>query len=263
MSSIAKQPFSKALAEAIERCYQAFGDYPVPSELDVCTQCCMAPEMEAQMRKLPLRDIPAEYFHVYNSSAKADVQRADEVGYFLPRMLELIAQGEELHYSTEMYLVRLERCPKGGFTPLQWQAVQAAAEAVFAEALSRYPWQPYIHEPLFVLFDVLLMWHKGGLDIQPMLDFWQRSDTPSATLQYADSAWFGYWVKGGIDEPFAEDQPQYISLMEAWLKDENHQSTFLARLLALDVQAVPGVEDWWCGGDFIPELLDAMRQGMS
>lgn len=252
------------LPKAIERCYQAFGNYPVPSKpLDVCTECCMAPEMEAQMRKLPLREIPAGHFHVYNSSAKADVQCADEVGYFLPRMLELIARGDVLHHSTELYLGRLGRCPRGEFSPLQWQAVQAAAEAVFAESLSRYPWQPYIHEPLFTLFDVLLMWHKGGLDIQPMLDFWQRSDTPSATLQYAESAWFGYWKKGYIDNPFAEDQPHYNSLMETWLKDENYLPIFLARLSMLDVQTIPGVEDWWCGSDFIPELLDAMRQGMS
>ncbi|RRD67073.1 hypothetical protein EII19_07475 [Comamonadaceae bacterium OH2310_COT-174] len=260
---------SSALAAAIEHAYCVFSACPPPAgPLDVCMPCCVEPEMEEQLRRLPLRQLTPKHLYEYNNSAKNDVQSIAEVGYFLPRLLELIAQGKEVHHSTELYLDRLGRCPADSLSPEQWQAVQAVAQAMWAQSLNRYPWENESTQIGYTLFDTLLMWHKGGLDIQPLLDLWLHTDTPQATLQYADSAWFGYWDEGCISNAFADDQPEYQQRMTAWLSDEAHCLTFARRLLVLDLARAPDVDKWRWGDYFTPEqrtqcLIDAMTQGLS
>lgn len=71
---------SSALATAIEHAYRVFSAYPPPAgTLDVCTRCCVDPEMELQMRTLPLRPLGREHFLDYNFSAKSEAQPAAEI----------------------------------------------------------------------------------------------------------------------------------------------------------------------------------------
>ncbi|WP_343292045.1 hypothetical protein AAHN93_07485 [Vandammella animalimorsus] len=256
---------SSALAAAIEHAYRVFGACPPPAgPLDVCMPCCVEPEMEEQLRHLPLRQLTPKHLYEYNNSAKNDVQSIAEVGYFLPRLLELIAQGKEVHHSTELYLDRLGRCPADSLSSEQWQAVQAVAQALFADCLARYPWERGGPWNGYTLFDVLLMLHIGGLDIQPLLDLWLRTDTPQATLHYANAAWFDYWLDGCVSNAFTKDRSDYITCVDGWMRHEAHRLIFMQRLLALETTRIPHFDRWECGCRFTPaqviqNCIDAMR----
>ncbi|RMX11758.1 hypothetical protein EBQ24_00465 [Allofranklinella schreckenbergeri] len=254
------------LGAAIADCYEAFSRYRAPAfTLDVCMPCCVEPEMEEQLRHLPLRQLTPKHLYEYNNSAKNDVQSIAEVGYFLPRLLELIAQGKEVHHSTELYLDRLGRCPRDSISPAQWQAVQAVAQALFADCLARYPWERGGPWNGCTLFDVLRMLHIGGLDIQPLLDLWLRTATPQATLHYANAAWFDYWLDGGrVNNAFVKDRPDYITCVDKWMRHEAHRLLFSQRLLALETARIPHFDQWKCGCRFTPaqviqNCIDAMR----
>lgn len=79
----------------IEACYRTFNKYTLPSTLlDVCTHCCMDEKLEAEMHRLPLRQIGRRHMYAYNDSAKSEVQPTPELRYLISRLLELVARGE-------------------------------------------------------------------------------------------------------------------------------------------------------------------------
>lgn len=98
--------------------------------LDVCVACCVSKEVEVdkQMCEWPLKRLTANHFYEYNCSAKSEVQDAREIGYFLPRMLELLAEGADIHHSIELSLDRLGRCPPGSWTREEQAALSSYAE---------------------------------------------------------------------------------------------------------------------------------------
>lgn len=83
-----------ALQRAVETAYKAFSTFRrATPPLDVCTVCCVSEEVDRVLREEPLRRLTAAHFYEYNNSAKSEVQRSEEIGFFLPRMLELLAEG--------------------------------------------------------------------------------------------------------------------------------------------------------------------------
>ena len=102
------------LQAAVIGCYRAFAKYKKPVRpLDVCLRCCVSEQIDKQLCEWPLKRLPAGHFYEYNGSAKSEIQEPGEVGYFLPRMLELLSEGHEIHHSIELSLDRLGRCPAG------------------------------------------------------------------------------------------------------------------------------------------------------
>jgi hypothetical protein len=67
--------------------------------------------LEREMHMLPLRALSERHFYEYNNSVKSDVQPEDEILYFLPRMLELLTQGAQLH---RYWVKRSTMCLKTG-----------------------------------------------------------------------------------------------------------------------------------------------------
>lgn len=243
-----KVKLTTELAQAIENCYDVFSGYTLEDEiLDVCTECCMDADLEREMHTLPLREITTKHFYEYNDSAKSFVQPTAEIKYLLPRMLELIAYGEEVHHSLPLYLNRVGNCPKDTFTPQEWQSIEGYADAFFRMILSRFPWEKDTNHILEHVFDYLLMLHIGGLSIQRFLDIWCKCSTPQATLNYVESSFFDFWKTGGINCPFTEDRSEFKQLMTDWFLDQENRQLFALRITALDLDSIPKFKKWSCG----------------
>lgn len=230
------------LETATQAVYQAFSRYEAPHGLlDVCTSCCMDAELEREMRHLPLRQLTREHFYQYNDSAKSEVQPADEIKYYLPRMLELLAQGARLHQSTEIYLDRLGRCEAGAYSSDERAALLGYAQAFFAQGLAQ--WEPD-EEGLFQAenaFSILLMWDYAGVPLQPLLDDWLADDREASTLNFVDSYYWDYWMNGGtISNSFAE--APFQAAMQAWLNDPDTNAAWARKLLKLIDNGLPS--DW-------------------
>ncbi len=236
-----------ALREAVDAAYAAFRHHSAPTEtLDVCMPCCVDEATERELRRLPLRQLTARQFYEYNGSAKSSEQPADELLYFLPRMLELLAQGKELHHSTELYLDRLGNCSAHALSPRERAAVDAFALAFFREGLGHVGRAPGTFNGANA-FDILLMFHKGGVSIAPLLAHWLQDDQESAVLHYANASYWDFWGQREIQNAFAVDQPEFRETMKAWLLDAGNRQRFAQKILAMDTSAMGPPAHCTCG----------------
>lgn len=248
-------PMSAELQSAVNHLYEVFKYRKAPpGMLDVCTHCCMDAGLEREMRTLPLRSLSERHFYEYGDSAKSEVQPAPELLYLLPRLLELLAQGQYLRHSLEITLDRLGNCPRDAFNETQWQAIECYASALFAQVLSKYPWELDNNA-----FDYLLMFDFGGIDVGPLLALWLDADTPQATLNYVWASYFDYWYENGTySNPFAEGQRiPFIETVSAWIENPCNRRLFALRILNLELDQQPGAAQWRCGWKREPkEVID-------
>jgi hypothetical protein len=221
------------VSEAIDRAYDEFAVSLPSGPVDICA-CCVDETVADQLRRRPLRALTAEHFYQYNGSAKSPCQPPEEMAYFLPRLLDLIAHGGEVHHSLELYLVRLGNTDPAWFSADQRRAIQDVALAHFAQGLENWD------EPSatgFVegdAFEYLLMWHLGTVDIAPLLTWWLEAASTSATLHYVQAAYWNYWANGGrITNAFSISS--FDELISTWLNDPDHRRVFAGRLVELSV----------------------------
>ncbi|MEO8388392.1 hypothetical protein [Polaromonas sp.] len=254
MENTLKRELSPGVKQAVDRLYAVFSGYRAPSYcLDVCLACCMDEALEKEMRRLPLRQISAKHFYEYNGSAKDAPQPPDELKYLLPRMLELLANGAEVHHSTELYLDRLGNCEAGAFSAEEYAAIDAFALAYFADCLSRHPWQSGEGYGGDAAFEFLLMFAIGGIDLKPLLDYWLKDESTAATLYYVSAGFYEFWKDQRIRNAFAEDRPEFQEVMQTWLTDESHRQTFARRILKLEMNNLDQTPTCYYGSRITPQ----------
>ncbi|MEY4563765.1 MAG: hypothetical protein RLZZ618_3042 [Pseudomonadota bacterium] len=222
----ADNPTPASLKAVIAEAYEVFGCYKAPAgPLDVCLGCCMSTELELEMRRLPLAQLAQEHFYEYNSSAKGQHQPVAEVLYLLPRLLELIAKGEEVHHSTELFLDRVGRCAEGSFTDAEQHVLSRFALAYFEHALnSAALWN---HEPL----SLLLMFHKGGQSIEPLLESWLNNECPEATVKYVHETYWNFWTGRTCSIAFAADDADFRQQIHDWIVHPANRERFTRKLM--------------------------------
>lgn len=216
----------QALQSVIEAAYKAFRRHARPVlPLDVCLDCCMDPRVEREMREKPLRELTARHFYEYNTSAKSAEQPAAEMLYLLPRMLELIAEGADVHHSPELFLDRVGRCPAGTFDEAQHRVLDEFALCLFAQAIDAE--RTWGKEPL----SLLLMFDIGGVDVTPLLVLWAASETPASTLHYVHDTYWDFWPARDCDNAFAGDRPEFRARLRDWLLDQANRRRFADKLM--------------------------------
>jgi hypothetical protein len=154
-----------ALTAAIDAAWQVF-DLPAPATTGVCRHCCMDPVIEAGFLQHKARDLPDAHIRDWYSAAYADGIAHQHVAWFLPRVMEMLAEGKVVaHVGCE---VAFSRLPLTGF-PDRWpdrqvQAVQSFA-LVWFEAFLRGDLPGWADG----LDASLCMFGEGGIDIAPLL----------------------------------------------------------------------------------------------
>lgn len=165
-----------ALTAAIDAAWRVF-DMPAPATTGVCQHCCMEPEIEADFLKRTARDLPAHYVRDwYEGAYDASIQH-DHVAWFLPRVMEMLAAGDEVtQIGNEVAFARL---PLTGF-PDRWPEGEVRAVRDFAQAY----FNALIHSDLprtaHDIDTALCMFGKARLDLAPFLTLLDR--LPDAKL---------------------------------------------------------------------------------
>lgn len=154
-----------ALRAAIDQAWRVF-DLPAPTDVGVCRDCCMDPQIEAHFLKLPARDLPSAYIRDWYSAAYDGSIRHAHVAWFLPRVMEMLADGESVAAVGDE--VAFARLPLTGF-PEQWPDRQVAALNRFALAFLEMKLAASPPLGLGELDRLLCMFGEGGLDIAPLL----------------------------------------------------------------------------------------------
>lgn len=224
-----------ALTDAVAGAYLAFRRHRArPSRLDICGYCCVSESTARRLLEAPLAHLNSSDFREYNGSAKSQVQDAAEVGHFLPRMLALLAAGEEVHHSLEIALDRLGRCPADAWNAEEQAAIERFALAYFDAVLHG----PLAHRWFDDPFSVLLMFHIGGVSIRPLLQRWQASEHPSATVQYVRGTYWDFWRERQYANAFADDRPEFRQELREWLLDAECRQRFAQRLMSPEFLAI-------------------------
>lgn len=223
-----------ALRAVVVDAYRVFGRYAAPTHhLNACSGCCMNPQDEQEMRTLPLALVTRRHFYEYNTAAKDRPQPADELRYLLPRMLELLAQGEEIHHSIELALDRVGMCDPEVFDDAERAVLERFALAYFDCTLAGV--RPG-HEHRFWdgPVSVLLMFHIGGVHVGPLLTRWMRDLGPESTAIFVEAAYWELEDDGNCRNAFAKDQPGFRAILARWVTDPVNRERWARKLLAPD-----------------------------
>ncbi len=211
------QGVPQSVVDAVQALYVACGNRRVTWPLNACTGCCMDAQLAREMCDWSLRTVTQKHIYQYQDAAHEAVQDADEYLHFLPRVAELISQGDAgvVRHSTEIALERL-----GGFDHTALHTDEKHAIDTWSQAL----WQWWLdadrcgHAPplLFESADTLLvMFANAGLPLEPFLARWQLSGTNWAAAQFgvllADMEQHGACINA-----FAKKLPDVSETIRAW-----------------------------------------------
>ncbi len=252
-----QDPTAAALRAAVSDAYRVFGRYRAPTHpLHACLECCLSKQVEQEMRTLPLSTLTADHFVDYNTAATDAAQPADEVKYFLPRMLELLADGHEIDHSLQISLRRVGRCADGSFTVAEKRVLDRFALAYFHRMLIGAE-APGTRRLLEDTLDVLLMFHIAGLNIEPLLALWLQLDEPASTVQFVQDTYWGFWKDHEVSNAFATDYPAFKTLLKQWLSDPAVRHRFVEKLMAPDFQRQAATEQGYPAVSF-PLMVEAV-----
>ena len=171
--------------DAVRGLYEACSTRRATWPLNACTGCCMDAQLAREMCDWDLRSLTATHIYEYQDAAHEAAQEADEYLHFLPKVAELISQGdtELVRHSTEIALERL-----GGFDHALLSLQEKQAIAHWALALWQW-WLDSAGEGNFTLRHetadgLLVMFARAGLSVQPMLTSWQCCESSWAAVQF-------------------------------------------------------------------------------
>lgn len=230
-------PLPSDLRTVVAQAYRAFRHRAAPPfPLDVCLECCVSADFEQQLRLWPLAQITAQHLYEYNASAKSEVQSTQEVGHLLPRMLELLAEGDQIHHSIELSLDRLGRCPEGCWNEDEREVLNRFTLAYFDCILRGVPLGNGGRRWLDDALSVLLMFDIGGLATEPLLGHWLRCEDPVATVQFVTTTYWEFWRAHEYRNAFASDRPEFRAQIRDWLLNPDNRQRFVEKLLAPEFQ---------------------------
>lgn len=214
------------LAAIVEEAYRVFGRYKLADTLTVChCNVCMTADVERELIKMPLRQIPSLTLAEYTNSAHDwdDGPVAREMRYFLPRYFELIAAYDPPdNIGLDICLRRIGR---GGWRS-KWPAEEEQLIDRFLDAflvaslarldLARWPvgWRLD-----FDLADVLTMIVTADGDLDRALAAWDGAADPAAAIHMAALRSDVLTLNGRpcLDNPFLEDHRTEADKIGAFL----------------------------------------------
>lgn len=168
------------LNRIVETAYRVFAGRK-PSGTGVCEQsCCMDPAIVRDFFTPPLRTLPLAYVRDWFSAAyEPDGVPRDIWTYLLPRILELLAAGEDVcPVGIELSLDRFATGKPESWSAEEWKVLDAFRRAYLARAVETGD-QP--------LDDVLCMFSRAGWAVEDLIG--QLAAMPDAML--AHGLWRG------------------------------------------------------------------------
>ena len=159
------QNFDALIAEA----YALFAGYGMGEGIAVCSGhgCCLHPYATELLRNTPVQQLERQLVYDFLDASETDdiPLLVQQMKHLLPRILELMIQGE--HLGMEFALSKC-KCYSGLWLEQETDFLQRFASAYFASKCTDED-----IEADAVLEDTVLMFHLAGLDVWPLLKQWQ------------------------------------------------------------------------------------------
>lgn len=222
--------------ELIKRSYYVFQRYRPHSPLEVCHgACCITPENLQKIYHTPIAKLLPSAIYDYLTAAGGDeAKMSDEIRYFVPRIFELLWQGEadKLHHSNELILSKLH-LQEGIWHDDELELMISFAEGFFIHVITEA--QYAYASPL----SFIVMFHLAGLRYsQLLLDIWlkqlehQLPDKATNVVKafvnaFFNDIYYGYRYKN----PFCSQS--FAQEITDWFHSKSVAQAFIPPLLQL------------------------------
>ncbi len=177
------------MADVIADAYLVFS-YPAPQTLGVCRGCCMDPDIERDFLNPTIDQMPLSYVRDWFFAAADPVIPKSTWGYLLPRVMEVLASGEDP--SSVGPEVSLNRFPTGvreNWTQAEWAVIDRFQRAFLDQCKD-----PLIEGGDY-LDDYICTFALAGFDLDDLLDqVWNWSDAELTARLYNDWCYPGMQV---------------------------------------------------------------------
>lgn len=180
--SLAGIVLNTELQQIVQTCYQLFAESSLSQINNVCIPHCLHENDAQALIGTPRCLLPAELLREYCNSAGTvyEYYQQRELEHFLPRILELVAQGEEMHNcGVECTFQHLG--PSRADYRRRWSRERQDAIDSFYLALARQTWRG--GEDIEPVLCAIAM---GGGDIRSILSTWGRNMTDEAVFALAE-----------------------------------------------------------------------------
>ncbi|HEX3924179.1 MAG TPA: hypothetical protein VHY31_17980 [Streptosporangiaceae bacterium] len=167
------------LNEAVSALYDAFASRSRRAEIefDACDHC-VSPEEARALARTPLHDLDGELLSTFILNASAWTWGTpDDLWYYLPRILELVAAGE-FNILWNLFMVMGQRWR-------DWPQEQQEAMARYMSALWQAVIAGYWHPVKLTVLDVLEAAGHLGIPADSYLRAWETDATEAAALHLA------------------------------------------------------------------------------
>lgn len=224
---------SDEMRKIIEACYQHFSRFYVPLTLNLCDcPCCISSDTVKYLLHEPLRSISTIGIWEYiNAVSFSSTDESAEMSYFLPRILELIAENEEVAHSIEIQLNKLKQIAPSILDDKACQILNDFALQYWKDCLKDMLKLEYNGVDFSGIF---IMFAGGGLSVTSLLsylvtitDFWVVSDC-------ADFI-FGDRENGKLRSAFASDYPELDLEINEWLQNNAKTLSENAQIAVLNM----------------------------
>lgn len=161
------QNFDALIADA----YALFAGYGMGEGIAVCSGhgCCLHPYAAELLRNTPVQQLERQLVYDFLDASETEDTPllVQQMKHLLPRILELMVQGEHLRIGEEFIFDKC-KCDSGLWLEPEIDFLQRFASAYFASKCTDDD-----IEADAVLEDTVLMFHLAGLDVWPLLKQWQ------------------------------------------------------------------------------------------
>lgn len=212
------------LASMVDTAYQIFAPYPVIKSTGVCycDGCFHEPLITYWSEYSGTNMIPDELLERYFSSEVTDYTIVQKQMYdLLPRLMNDFIQGKAfgiLGRWDAFKWCQFSETKGIGWRLEEKQFMQAFALAYF-DIYINHPdgWQRF--DEFNGAMEIVTMFYRSGLDIQPLLSLWLSSIDGFLACLY-----LGLVVRMDIEEgkfcdTFTEEYPDYNNMVDTWLND--------------------------------------------
>jgi hypothetical protein len=213
------EPRSEELEAAIGGLYDAFASRPARPHVEGCPHCIDDAD-HARLMAQPLRQLATHNLSKYAWRAITTWGDGDDLAYFLPRLLELLAREPGEWVDVEVLLGKLALAGWRTWAAGEIAAVEHYLAALWRAVLSSYP----AHLDVAT---VLRAYSQLIDDLHPCLAAWDADDRTAALRHLAElvlTSWATLWRTRRLDSTGWRD-PQLAQVV-GWLR----RDATLARL---------------------------------
>ena len=202
---------NEPLKNSIENLYRVFAKYPLKEKIEGCP-CCVNKKDNRILHSKPLRQLSAEDLSYYGAKALTTFGDEDDFKHFLPRLFEVISQGESsCYYGEEILIGKLEYAKWQN-----WNQIEKSAIENFFTELIRFA-SNFDKERAYLTETYLVGIANAVEDITPYLNLWleEISLNKIITLNY-----FIFKSYYGMSNAFLAGRQNQRKQIKDWLISE-------------------------------------------